>query len=50
MLRSLPAAESRHQPLMAIACTVPALTQRFEGRRFAPGCSVALASCSHTLP
>jgi peptide/nickel transport system ATP-binding protein len=50
LLRALPSAEGRGQPLMAIAGTVPPLTQRFEGCRFAPRCSVALAHCANQVP
>ncbi len=50
LLRALPSAQGRHQPLMAIAGTVPSLTQRFAGCRFAPRCGVALPSCSQTQP
>jgi peptide/nickel transport system ATP-binding protein len=35
---------------MAIAGTVPALTQRFGGCRFAPRCGLAEPRCSSTLP
>jgi peptide/nickel transport system ATP-binding protein len=50
LLRALPSAEGRGQPLMAIAGTVPPLTQRFEGCRFAPRCGVALAHCAQQAP
>ena len=50
LLRALPSAEGRDRPLMAIAGTVPPLTQRFEGCRFAPRCALALAGCATTLP
>ena len=50
LLRALPSAEGRGQPLMAIAGTVPPLTQRFEGCRFAPRCGVALAHCAQQVP
>ena len=50
LLRALPSAEGRDRPLMAIAGTVPPLTQRFEGCRFAPRCAQALAGCATTLP
>jgi peptide/nickel transport system ATP-binding protein len=50
LLRALPSAEGRGQPLMAIAGTVPPLTQRFEGCRFAPRCGVALPHCGQRAP
>ena len=50
LLRALPSAEGRDRPLMAIAGTVPPLTQRFEGCRFAPRCALALAGCATSLP
>ena len=50
LLRALPSAEGRGRPLMAIAGTVPPLTQRFEGCRFAPRCGVALAHCAQQVP
>jgi peptide/nickel transport system ATP-binding protein len=50
LLRALPDADRRGQPLTAIAGTVPALTQTFGGCRFAPRCSKAMAHCANTLP
>ncbi len=50
LLRALPAAEARGQPLMAIAGTVPPLTQRFAGCRFAPRCAWVQPGCHGTLP
>jgi peptide/nickel transport system ATP-binding protein len=50
LLRALPTAEARDRPLMAIAGTVPPLTQRFAGCRFAPRCGVAMPHCAGTLP
>jgi peptide/nickel transport system ATP-binding protein len=50
LLRALPDAERRGEPLTAIAGTVPALTQAFEGCRFAPRCASAMAHCATTLP
>ncbi|MCZ8110208.1 MAG: dipeptide ABC transporter ATP-binding protein [Rubrivivax sp.] len=50
LMRALPSTESRGQPLMAIAGTVPPLTQRFEGCRFAPRCGVALPDCGQRAP
>ena len=45
LLRALPSAQARGQPLAAIAGTVPPLTQRFAGCRFAPRCGLALPDC-----
>ncbi len=50
LLRALPDAERRAQPLEAIAGTVPALTQDFAGCRFAPRCAQAMTHCASTLP
>jgi peptide/nickel transport system ATP-binding protein len=50
LLRALPDAERRGQALTAIAGTVPALTQAFEGCRFAPRCASAMTHCATTLP
>jgi peptide/nickel transport system ATP-binding protein len=50
LLRALPHAGARGQPLSAIAGTVPPLTQRFAGCRYAPRCGVALAHCAGTPP
>jgi peptide/nickel transport system ATP-binding protein len=50
LLRALPDADRRGQPLTAIAGTVPALTQAFTGCRFAPRCASAMAHCSSTPP
>jgi peptide/nickel transport system ATP-binding protein len=50
LLRALPGGEARGAPLEAIAGTVPPLTTQFEGCRFAPRCSQALADCKSTLP
>jgi peptide/nickel transport system ATP-binding protein len=50
LLRALPDAQRRGEPLMAIAGTVPALTQAFEGCRFAPRCPSAMAHCATTPP
>jgi len=49
LLRALPDARRRGEPLAAIAGTVPPLSQRFEGCRFAPRCTSALPRC-HTTP
>ena len=50
LLRALPDAARRGEPLAAIAGTVPALTQSFAGCRFAPRCDRALAQCATQLP
>jgi peptide/nickel transport system ATP-binding protein len=50
LLRALPDAGRRDEPLAAIAGMVPALTQAFAGCRFAPRCASALPECAHTPP
>jgi peptide/nickel transport system ATP-binding protein len=50
LLRALPEADRRGQPLTAIAGTVPALTQTFTGCRFAPRCASVMAHCANTVP
>jgi peptide/nickel transport system ATP-binding protein len=50
LLRALPDARLRGRPLAAIAGTVPPLTQRFDGCRFAPRCAQAVATCATTVP
>jgi peptide/nickel transport system ATP-binding protein len=50
LLRALPDADRRGEPLTAIAGTVPALTQTFAGCRFAPRCARAMAHCANTPP
>jgi peptide/nickel transport system ATP-binding protein len=50
LLRALPDAQRRGQALTAIAGTVPALTQQFEGCRFAPRCASVMAHCASTPP
>jgi peptide/nickel transport system ATP-binding protein len=50
LLRALPGDGRRDGPLEAIAGTVPPLSQRFTGCRFAPRCSEAMAHCAGTLP
>ena len=50
LLRALPDATRRGHSLSAIAGTVPPLTQRFTGCRFAPRCDRALPECGSTLP
>jgi len=50
LLRALPGGGRRAGRLEAIAGTVPALNQRFDGCRFAPRCSQVMAHCAGTLP
>jgi len=50
LLRAVPDAQRRGQPLAAIAGTVPALTQVFAGCRFAPRCERVMAHCPSTVP
>jgi peptide/nickel transport system ATP-binding protein len=50
LLRALPGGERRDAPLEAIAGTVPPLTQRFAGCRFAPRCAQVMAQCAGTVP
>ena len=50
LLRALPDAGRRGEPLVAIAGTVPALTQSFAGCRFAPRCAGAMEHCAGTRP
>ncbi|MDO9285117.1 MAG: dipeptide ABC transporter ATP-binding protein [Aquabacterium sp.] len=50
LLRALPDAGRRGQPLAAIAGTVPPLTQEFIGCRFAPRCGYAQPTCHATRP
>jgi peptide/nickel transport system ATP-binding protein len=50
LLRALPDADRRGEPLTAIAGTVPALTQEFTGCRFAPRCANAMSHCTNTAP
>ncbi len=50
LLRALPGAVRRGEPLAAIPGTVPALTQAFTGCRFAPRCASVMADCATTLP
>jgi peptide/nickel transport system ATP-binding protein len=50
LLRALPGGERRDGPLEAIAGTVPPLSQRFVGCRFAPRCPQAMPHCATTLP
>jgi len=50
LLRALPNMARQGEPLAAIAGSVPPLTERFAGCRFAPRCSRALPECSGTPP
>ena len=50
LLRALPDAARRGQKLEAIAGTVPALTGRFDGCRFAPRCAHAAPECRTSPP
>jgi peptide/nickel transport system ATP-binding protein len=50
LLRALPDAARRDEPLAAIAGSVPPLSLRFEGCRFAPRCDRALPECTSTVP
>jgi peptide/nickel transport system ATP-binding protein len=50
LLRALPDAGRRGEPLSAIAGTVPALTTTFVGCRFAPRCASVMPRCGDTLP
>jgi len=50
LLRALPDARRRGQPLQAIPGTVPVLTQSFAGCRFAPRCDRVMAHCASVVP
>ena len=50
LLRALPDAGRRDEPLTAIGGTVPALTQSFTGCRFASRCASVMPHCDSTLP
>ena len=50
LLRALPDVRRRGEALAAIAGTVPALTTRFDGCRFAPRCMAAMPHCASTVP
>ncbi len=50
LLRALPDAQRRGEPLAAIPGTVPPLWQAFSGCRFAPRCDRAMAHCGSTPP
>ena len=50
LLRALPGAERRAGRLQAIPGTVPPLTERFAGCRYAPRCHAVMAHCPTTPP
>jgi peptide/nickel transport system ATP-binding protein len=50
LLRAVPDAQRRGEPLAAIPGTVPALTQEFAGCRFAPRCDRVMPHCASTPP
>jgi peptide/nickel transport system ATP-binding protein len=50
LLRALPDAARRGEPLAAIAGTVPPLWTHFTGCRFAPRCDRAMVHCASELP
>jgi peptide/nickel transport system ATP-binding protein len=50
LLQALPDVSRRGHPLVAIGGTVPALSQRFEGCRFAPRCESTQDRCRSELP
>ncbi|MEF7615835.1 dipeptide ABC transporter ATP-binding protein [Aquincola sp. MAHUQ-54] len=50
LLKALPDAQRRGQPLQAIRGTVPPLTQAFAGCRFAPRCDRVMPHCATTPP
>ncbi|WP_343630605.1 dipeptide ABC transporter ATP-binding protein [Roseateles sp.] len=50
LLRALPDAERRGEPLAAIPGTVPPLWQDFDGCRFEPRCDRAMVHCGSTCP
>ncbi len=50
LMRALPGMARRGEKLAAIAGTVPALTQEFNGCRFAPRCDQAMPECQRTPP
>jgi peptide/nickel transport system ATP-binding protein len=50
LLRALPDAAHRGQPLAAIAGSVPPLSERFEGCRFAPRCDRVMTKCTASVP
>jgi len=50
LLKALPDAQRRGEPLAAIPGTVPPLWQDFDGCRFAPRCDRAMVHCGVTPP
>ncbi|SER13201.1 peptide/nickel transport system ATP-binding protein [Nitrosomonas sp. Nm51] len=50
LFASLPAKQKRHQELAVISGTVPSLSRKFTGCRFADRCTYALARCHDTEP
>jgi peptide/nickel transport system ATP-binding protein len=50
LLRALPGAVRRGEPLAAIPGTVPSLSQEFAGCRYAPRCAAVMAHCAATVP
>ena len=50
LMRALPDAGRRGQPLEAIGGTVPALDQVFAGCRYAPRCARVMPHCATTVP
>jgi peptide/nickel transport system ATP-binding protein len=50
LLKALPDTDKRGESLAAIPGTVPALSQAFDGCRFAPRCDRAFADCPGTRP
>ncbi|WAC70757.1 ABC transporter ATP-binding protein [Roseateles sp. SL47] len=50
LLKALPDAQRRGEPLAAIPGTVPPLWQDFDGCRFAPRCDRAMVHCGQTAP
>ncbi|HNG82345.1 MAG TPA: ATP-binding cassette domain-containing protein, partial [Burkholderiaceae bacterium] len=50
LLAALPGADRRGQALAAIPGSVPSLTQRFSGCRFAPRCAQAGPDCAQPVP
>ncbi len=50
LLRALPDAARKGQPLQAIGGTVPALWLPFEGCRFAPRCAQVMPHCASRVP
>ncbi|MBT9488109.1 MAG: dipeptide ABC transporter ATP-binding protein [Rubrivivax sp.] len=50
LLRALPDAERRGRPLAAIPGSVPPLSLRFEGCRYAPRCDRVVPACTSSVP